>query len=367
MRLLYLIAVLFLATVLNAREQWTPQQANEWYAKQPWMSGANYLPRAAINQLEMWQADTFDAKMIDEEMGWAEGLGFNVMRIFLHDIVWQQDQEGFLKRMETVLAILDKHHIRMVPVIFDSCWHPFPKAGKQPEPKPSTHNSGWVQSPGVEILKDDSKWPALKPYVVGVISHFKDDKRIMMWDLYNELDNMFGPTPYKPLEIPDKKERAFKLAQLTREWALSASPSQPVSCCIWLNHTKPLAELAPWERWQIESGDILNFHIYSNLDATKQAVEALKKYGRPLICTEYMARPTGSTFQNIMPYFKAEKIAAINWGFIDGKSQTKFAWDSWDKQYPADPELWFHDVLHGDGTPYRADEVKLIRELTGGK
>lgn len=366
MRLLFLLCVLILATAaLNAREQWTPHQANEWYAKQPWMAGANYLPRSAINQLEMFQADTFDPKMIDQEMGWAKSLGFNVMRIYLHDILWQQDSAGFLKRMETVLTIMDKHGIRMLPVFFDSCWHPFPKAGKQPEPKPSTHNSGWVQSPGLEILKDETKWPALKPYIVGVISHFKDDKRIVLWDLYNELDNMFGPTPYKPMEIPDKKERSLKLAKLTHEWALSANPSQPVSCGIWLNHTAPLDKMAPWERWQIESADVITFHTYINLNDTKAAVEALKKYGRPLICTEYMARPTGSTFHDIMPYFKAEKVGAINWGFIDGKSQTKFAWDSWDKPYPADPEVWFHDILRGDGTPYRADEVKLIKELTG--
>ncbi len=364
-RFAVLTALLAATSSGQAREQWTPLQATTWYAQQPWMAGANYLPRSAINQLEMWQADTFDAKMIDEEMAWAESLGFNVMRVFLHDLLWQQDQAGFLQRMETVLAICERHHIRMMPVIFDSCWHPFPTAGKQPAPRPSTHNSGWVQSPGVTILKDEARWPALKPYVVGVISHFKDDERIVMWDLYNELDNMFGPTPYQPMEIPDKKERALKLAKLTHEWALSADPSQPVSCGIWLNHTKPLAEMAPWERWQVESGDILTFHIYNNLDVTRQAVAALKQYGRPLICTEYMARPTGSTFQDILPFFKAEKIGAINWGFIDGKSQTKFAWDSWDKPYPADPEPWFHDILRGDGTPYRAEEVALIRALTG--
>lgn len=351
----------------KGRTQWTTQQANDWYAQQPWMAGANYLPRSAINQLEMWQAATFDPKMIAEEMGWAQGLGFNVMRIFLHDLLWQQDAEGFLQRIEQVLAICDHHGIRVMPVFFDSCWHPLPKLGPQPTPKAHTHNSGWVQSPGREILEDETKWPALKPYVNGVISRFRDDHRILLWDLYNELDNMSGPTPYRPMEIPDKKERSLRLAQQVRAWALAANPTQPVSCCLWSNHTKPLAEMAPWERWQIESSDVLTFHIYSNLDATKQAIAALKQYHRPLICTEYMARPRGSTFQDIMPLFKAEKITAINWGFIDGKSQTKFAWDSWDKTYPADPEVWFHDILRGDGTPYRADEVKLIRTLTGAK
>ena len=364
-RVLLLLCCLWLTATAHAREQWSVEQANAWYAKQPWMVGANYLPRSAINQLEMFQADTFDAKMIDEEFGWAEGLGFNVMRIYLHDLLWSQDAKGFLSRFEQVLAIADRHGIRIVATIFDSCWHPFPKLGKQPAPKPSTHNSGWVQSPGLEILKDPAKWDALKPYVVGVVGHFKDDKRIMMWDVYNELDNMYGPTPYKPLELPDKKEKSLALARKVMEWARSADPSQPLTACLWENHTASLDQMAPWQRFQVESSDVINFHIYSNIDATRKAVEGLKKYGRPLICTEYMARPTGSTFQDILPFFKAEKIAAINWGFVDGKSQTKFAWDSWDKSYPADPEVWFHDVLRGDGTPYRKDEVELIRKLTG--
>jgi hypothetical protein len=367
MRLLSLLCTLVLATALDAREQWTPHLANEWYAKQPWTVGANYLPRSAINQLEMFQADTFDAEMIDQEFGWAAGLGFNVMRIYLHDLLWSNDAAGFFTRFDEVLAIADKHRIRVVATLFDSCWHPFPKAGRQPAPRPSTHNSGWVQSPGLEILKDEARWAALEPYVVAVVTRYRNDPRIVMWDLYNELDNMYGPTPYKPLELPDKKERSLKLAKLVMRWARTCDPSQPLTTSLWENHTAPLDRMAPWQRFQIEESDVINFHIYADLDATRRAVEALQKYGRPLICTEYMARPTGSTFHAILPYFKAQKVAAINWGFVDGKSQTKFAWDSWDKPYPADPALWFHDVLRGDGTPYRADEVELIKTLTGVK
>ncbi len=346
-------------TTAHAREQWSVEQANAWYAKQPWMAGANYLPRSAINQLEMFQAETFDAKMIDEEFGWAESLGYNVMRVYLHDLLWEQDAKGFLARLDQVLAIADKHGIRLVLTIFDSCWLPAPKLGKQPDPKPHVHNSGWVQSPGLAILGDPARWEALKPYVIGVVGRFKDDPRVMMWDVFNEFDNG------RPKELPDKPEKALGLAKLARAWALSADPLQPVTTCIWMNHTKPLDQLAPWERFQIEGSDVINFHIYSNINDTRKAVEALKKFGRPLICTEYMARPTGSTFKDVLPFFKAEKIAAINWGFVDGKSQTKFPWDSSSKTYPDEPEPWFHDVLRRDGTPYRADEVELIRKLTG--
>jgi Cellulase (glycosyl hydrolase family 5) len=348
-----------------ARERWTSQQANDWYSQQPWMIGANYLPRSAINQLEMFQADTFDPNVIDQEFGWAEELGFNVMRIFLHNLLWAQDSEGFCNRFDQVLAIAQKHQIRVIPTLFDSCWNPLPQLGSQPTPRPRTHNSGWVQSPGRDILADESKWDALKAYVMGMISRYKDDRRIVIWDLYNELDNMYGPPPYRTLELPDKKERSLALARQVMAWARSVNPSQPLTICIWEDHTMPLEQMAPWQRFQIEESDVISFHIYANFETTRKVVEGLQRYGRPLICTEYMARQTGSSFLTILPYFKSQKVAAINWGFVDGKSQTKFPWDSWEKPYPDDPGLWFHDVLRADGSPYRVDEVQLIRKLTG--
>src|SRR6187397_483486 len=131
-----LLLLLLLVASIAAQQKWSEQQARDWYAKQSWLVGANYNPASAINQLEMWQAETFDPKRIDLELGWAEGLGFNTMRVFLHDIPWKTDSAGFLKRIDAFLDIAAKHKIRPMFVFFDSCWNPNPKAGKQPEPKP---------------------------------------------------------------------------------------------------------------------------------------------------------------------------------------------------------------------------------------
>src|SRR5688572_1127039 len=157
-RLLVLVAFAcsFVASTA-ARDQWTPQQANAWHAKQPWLVGCNFSPSSAINQLEMWQADTWDPETIDRELGWAADLGFNSVRVFLHDIPWKQDREGFLKRVDKFLDLADKHDIGVMICIFDSVWDPYPKAGKQREPRPFVHNSGWVQSPGAEILGDPAR------------------------------------------------------------------------------------------------------------------------------------------------------------------------------------------------------------------
>jgi endo-1,4-beta-mannosidase len=191
------LAALMMCTISNSstaqvRKGWTKEQANEWYKKQGWLVGANYLPKSAINQLEMWQADTFDTENIDKELGYAQSLGMNTMRVFLHDLAYETDSLGFYKRIDTFLTIAQKHKIRPLIVIFDSCWDPFPQVGKQHEPKPYVHNSGWVQSPGQKALQDESQYIRLEKYVRAVVSHYAKDKRILGWDVWNEPDNMTG-------------------------------------------------------------------------------------------------------------------------------------------------------------------------------
>lgn len=359
--LLLLLASSLLASA--ATKQWTPEEANAWYAKQPWPVGANYVPATAISQLEMWQKETFDPERIDLELGWAESLGFNTMRVFLHDIPWQTDSEAYLKRIDTFLGICDKHKIRPMLVFFDSVWNPVVKPGKQPDPRPHVHNSGWVQSPGAAILDDPAKHDSLKPYVYGVIHHFRNDARIHSWDMFNEPNNDNGGR-FKENEAKDKFPKALMLLKKSFEWAREADPSQPISSGIWIGDlTKP----DEFHKFQLENSDIINFHIYKGLAETKERVELLKKYNRPIICTEYMARPEGSTFEAIMPYFKEQKVGAYNWGFVDGRSQTIYPWDSWRKEYKGEPDPWFHDIFRRDGKPYKQDEVDLIRTLTGKK
>src|SRR5690606_24227254 len=141
---------------------WSLEKANAWREDRGWLVGCNFSPSTAINQLEMWQEDTFDPETIDRELGWAEDLGFNCIRVYLHDLLWEQDSLGFLERMEAFLEISDRHQIGVMFVLFDGVWDPFPKLGVQPDPKPHLHNSGWVQSPGLEVLQDATQDPRLE-------------------------------------------------------------------------------------------------------------------------------------------------------------------------------------------------------------
>ncbi|MCA9263981.1 MAG: hypothetical protein KDA60_09050 [Planctomycetales bacterium] len=367
-----MIYVAFVASMIFppnafAREQWTPEQANAWYAQQPWLVGCNFNPSTAINQLEMWQADTFDPDTIDRELGWAEDLGFNSIRVYLHNLVWEHDREGYLRRIEQFLTIADTHGIGVVFVPLDAVWDPNPKSGKQREPKPHVHNSGWVQAPGAEILGDPKRHDELRPYITGLIGHFRDDKRIHAWDVFNEPDNpnrnAYGADGAQT-ELANKAEMATLLLPQLFQWAREANPSQPLTAAVWIGPWPEHGKLEPFEKIMIEESDVISFHNYEGLDKVKLRVEQLRRYGRPILCTEYMARPNGSRFDPVMGYLKEQKVGAYNWGFVAGKTQTNYPWDSWRKQYTAEPDEWFHEILRSDGTPYIQAEVDYIKRLT---
>lgn len=215
------------------------------------------------------------------------------------------------------------------------------------------------------MLKDASRWDKeLKPYVIGVITHFRDDRRVLIWDLMNEPDN--DSSQYKEQELTNKGEVALKLLKEEWAWARSANPSQPLTSGVWQGDWSG-ARMSEMTRFQLENSDVITFHCYDRPEAMKKRIDSLRRFKRPVICTEYMARPLGSTFAAILPLLKQEKVGAYNWGFVSGKTQTIYPWDSWEKTYTAEPTPWFHDIFRKDGTPYDARETELIKQLTQGE
>ncbi len=322
---------------------WSAEKAQQWYSKQAWVTGANYIPSTAINQLEMWQANTFDPETIDKELGWAEGIGFNTMRVFLHSLAYQQDPSGFKKRMSNYLGIAGKHHIRTMFVFFDDCWNPNPKIGKQPDPKPGVHNSGWSQDPGRNLT--DRDYAALATYVKDVMNTFGHDKRILLWDLYNEPGNS------------KRRDQSYDLLSKVFTWARQTNHDQPISSGLWA------WDMTKLNTFQALNSDVITYHEYEEPEKHLRILQVLKTHGRPLICTEYMARRNKSLFSNILPLLKKEKIGAINWGLVSGKSNTIYAWDT-PISDGSEPQLWFHDIFRKDGSPYKADEVDFIKQET---
>ena len=348
---------------------WSVEKAWDWYDQQPWYVGTNFNPSTSINQLEFWQEETFDPETIDRELKWSADLGMNLHRVYLHNLLWEQDSTGFLKRLDIYLDLAQKHQIKTMFVLLDDVWHPIPKLGIQPEPVPHVHNSGWVQAPGAQILGDTTRHHELEPYIKGVVGHFAKDDRILLWDVYNEPDNVAGQPGRSKLEVENKHIFSLMLLTKVMRWAREVNPSQPLTTGIWkgdIAHWGTPDSLPPLDRFMILNSDVISFHAYDgNLENIKRKIAELKKYNRPLFCSEYLARGVGNTFQSVLPILKKEKIAAINWGFVSGKTNTIYPWKSWDSTFTTEPKIWHHDILRQDGTPYSKEEINYIRELTG--
>jgi hypothetical protein len=344
--------------------RWTVERARQWHAAQPWLVGCNYVPADACNQIEMWQKETFNPARIDLELGWAAGLGLNCLRVFLHDLVWAADPAGYKARIDEFLRLADKHKLKTLLVLFDSVWNPEPKPGAQPVPKPGVHNAGWVQGPGAKALKDPAARPRLKAYVEGVVGAFAQDKRVLGWDVWNEPDNTNGAS-YGALEPPDKIALIAPLLDHAFTWTRAAKPEQPLTSGVWIDEWDEDAKLNAVQAVQLAQSDIISFHNYGDAPDFLRRVAQLDRLGRPLLCTEYMARTQGSTFEAIMPVAKPRRIGLMCWGFVQGRAQTHLPWDTWQKPCPGEPPVWFHEILRTDGTPYRAEEAAFIRKMTG--
>ena len=357
--------------------RWTEERAWQWHNENGWMVGTNFNPSTSINQLEFWQEDTYDPETIERELEWSAELGMNMHRVYLHNLLWDQDSIGFLERVDNYLNISESKDIKTLFVLLDDVWHPVPKLGKQPEPIPFVHNSGWVQAPGSEILGDSSRHDELKNYVKGVISHFADDKRVVGWDLYNEPDNVASSDPenlvnninFRGLnrgpEVKEKHIYSLSLLKKIFMWAREVNPSQPLTVGLWKDSEtwNDIDNLSAIDRFAISNSDVISFHAYGDLEETMKKVEDLEQFNRPLLCTEYLARGEQNTFQIMLPLFKEKEIAAVNWGFVAGKTNTAFPWSSWQVEFDSLPKIWHHDIYLPDKTPYDEKEIAFLKNI----
>ena len=323
--------------------RWTDDKANKWYAKQQWLVGCDFIPSTAVNQLEMWQAESFDETTIDRELGWAADIGMNVVRVYLHDLAWIADAPGLKERIDRFLHIASSHGIRAIFVIFDDCWNPNAKVGTQPVPIPGVHNSRWLQSPGVAVVNDPAAWQRLRSYVHDIVGAFGHDERVLMWDLYNE------PGCTK------QEERSLPLLCKAFEWARDAGPAQPLTAGLWCDNEA-------LNTFQMASSDVITFHNYSDAQNLAAQIADLRRYGRPLVCTEWLRRGH-SEVAACLPVFHRERVGCCNWGLVSGKTQTIYPWGS--KEGAPEPAVWFHDLLMKEGSPYDPEEIKIFRALTG--
>lgn len=330
-----------------ADPRWSVERIGQWYDARPWLVGCNFVPSTAVNDIEMWQTETFDPVTMDRELAWAAGLGFNTVRVFLNYVVWEADREGLKKRFEQFLGIAHRHGITVMPILLDDCNFAGRVAavGKQPDPVPGVHNSQWVSSPPLAMVKDPSAWPKLETYVKDIVRTFASDPRVVIWDLYNEPGNA------------DTGGASLPLVDAAFAWARDAQPTQPLTVGPWADFASESS------RRMMELSDLVSFHGYDAPAGIEAKLKICAAYGRPVICTEWLIRRAGNDFETLLPLFRDRKIGCWNWGLVAGRTQTYFPWGS-----PAgapEPAQWQHDIFRQDGTPFSTREVQFVRVMTG--
>lgn len=323
--------------------QWTAAQARRWYAALPWLVGCNFLPSTAVNDVEMWQRDTFDLPTIDRELGWGRELGYNTVRVFLNYVVWDADADGLKERFGRFLDVAAKRNMTVMPVLFDDCNFAGreAQAGPQPEPVPGVHNSQWVSSPPLKMVTDPSVWPRLQQYVQDMMRTFGQDRRIVAWDLYNEPGNS------------GMGSRSLPLVEAAFRWARESRPAQPLTVGAWADFDGEMS------RQFSALSDVISFHAYDEPDGVRTKINLCAKFDRPVLCTEWLRRQTGNTFEQLLPLFDEHHVACYHWGLVAGRTQTYYPWGS--PPGAPEPAQWQHDVFRQDGSPFNVAERDFIR------
>ncbi len=355
--------------------QWSIEEARAWWSRQPWICGVNYLPSSAVNFLEMWQAESFDRSGILRELGWAAQIGFNAIRVNTPFLLWEGDRDGLFERLDWVMDAAKRCGLRCVPCPFDDCEFGGRAAvlGRQPDPIPDVHNGRAVASPGRDLVMDRSSWPRLEAYLRDIIRAFRDDSRVLFWDLYNEPGNrmIFGADGYSRFDV-ELEAHSHDLMRDAFAWARREAPEQPLTVGAW--DTPPPASGrqaygTPIDRTAIALSDLVSFHAYGSAADVAGYLDELTGYGRPLVCTEWMARAVDSRIRDQLSLYRSSKVGCFQWGLVRGRTQTHLPWPEELVQLHgghADRSVWFHDLLEPDGRPYDAGEIDAIRAATRG-
>ena len=350
--------------------RWSKERAWAWYDAHPWLRGCNFMGSDCANRIDQWQEEGFEERLqtADAELALVAQTGFNTIRIIVEYFVWENQHDGFMQRLERYIATAWKHGISCMIVLGNDCMQP--KEWTKPAHfgpqhydwgyhggrKQSQH--GTLPSMGYHLL--DEPELALRHYemVREIIETYRNDERIIMWDLYNEAGNARRGMVTMP-----HLQKYFEIAR-------AIDPIQPLTACTYrcpVDADVPIPEI---EQYCVDNSDIISYHNYGPYQDNIRIIKRLKEYGRPIVNTEWLGRIFHNTIQELFPLFYLEKIGCYNWGFVAGKYQTYEPWaGTWDR-YDADPTLdvdftkWFHDLYRPSHRPYDPKEIEIIRRFS---
>lgn len=346
------------------KEQWSAQQAWTWYRAQPWLRGCNFVSSDSRDAFDWLQSDNFEAKKstTDRELALAAQLGFNSIRIILPYELWRQEHDAFLQHLETYVGLAAGHGISVMMVLANDCCY---KKEKFQAPVPGPQKVDWGYHGGVfnsvhvvleenevgynPYLDEPDTFSCYLKMVKEIVTRYAKDERVVLWNILNE---------------PGNSRRNMLVAEPMKELfcaTRACDPIQPLTADVWSPDGQEVEELAA------RLSDVISFHEYRPYPDFVQRIAQLKRWGRPLICTEWMSRTTHSTVKEIFPLLYLERIGCYNWGFVNGKSQmnetTQAAWEIYARQGEAcemDMVSWMHDLYRPSLRPYDPAETNLI-------
>ena len=351
--------------------RWSQEKIWEWYNARPWLRGCNYMSADCANRVDQWQALGFEERIetTERELALMQQTGFNTVRLILEFVVWKEEHDSFLERFERYLSLCAKYGISCMITLANDCMPPkhdgwkLPQIGKQEYDwgyhggkKRSQHGVCAETSP--HFYLDD---PILREeyfeMVKEMVTLYRNDERICIWDVYNEPGNRMRDVP----TLPNLK-RMFELVR-------SCKPTQPLTCAVWRMNGNESVPLSKVEQYALDQSDIISYHCYKEYNEHIKIIKRLKKEGRPILNTEWLARCTHNDVFSLFPLFYLEKIGCYNWGFVAGKYQTYEPWESTWTRYNNGEETnvdftkWFHDLYRPSHHPYDPKEIEVIREF----
>jgi len=356
----------------------SPQQVWQWYNSHPLLIGFNYIPRYAVNFMEMWIEEKFDIVIIEEELSWAVQRGYNSLRTNIPMCLYEDDCEGLTSRINTFLDVCQRHNISVMLCPLDDCEFGG-LIGKESlqEPIPRVHNSRAVGSPGRAVILDPSQWHRVESFIRYVIRTWGGDSRILLWDLWNEPGNSWEFTPTGTRVIDQHaqfEENALRLMELVFTWARQEYPLQPLSTSAWHvpdpffdnieEDSSPMIALShPIDQRAMQLSDVITIHAYCGEALLRSILTKCSLYNKPLMLTEWMARHADSRFENLLPVLEEFQVGSYQWGLVAGRSQTYLPWPHVAEKFQ-DSQTWFHDVLNADGTAHDVEEMAILKNFS---
>ncbi len=352
--------------------RWSKEKAWNWYNSLPWIRGCNFMGSDCANRIDQWQEYGFEEKLATAEKEFAlmESIGYNSIRIIIEYEVWAEQHSGFMKRLDRYLDAADRHGITAMIVLSNECsvrtstyvppvfgeqfWELGYHGGKD--------FKTWYKHGSDErynLLDDPEVAPRYYEMVRELITRYKDDKRVLVWNLMNEPGNGRGSK-----SLPHLK-RFFEIGR-------EIDPIQPLCADVWrgMNEGRATTEI---EQFALEESDVISYHSYASYMDNVLILNQLKAYDRPIFNTEWLCRPNGNTIDLMLPLFFLENVGCYQWGFVAGKYQTyepsQGIWKKYEEQgYEAvksfDFTKWQHDLYRPGGRfPYDPSEIEIIKKL----